>query len=191
MKCKDDDIIIKKPRLLLHTCCTPCLTSVEERLKDDYDVTAYWFNPNIEPLTEHDLRLSVFEKYCKTLGIKYLIEKNDLRASWKKDIDLILRDGEGKSRCQKCIYFRLCQIAKFAADNDYNLFATTLSVSPHKNSKTINMIGEKLATDFQLHFLAADFKKQNGYLRSIELSKKHGLYRQNYCGCLANRVSSV
>ncbi len=191
MKQQNSNYQTKKPKLLLHTCCAPCLTSVEEKLRDKYDITAYWFNPNIEPIAEYHLRLSEFEKYCKAKRIKYLIEKNVFLANWKKDVDHNIRDGEGKIRCQKCIYFRLCQSAKVATENNYDLFATTLSVSPHKNSTAINSIGEELSRSMQINFLTADFKKQNGYLRSIELSKKYYLYRQKYCGCLANHVCSV
>ncbi len=179
-------------KLLLHTCCAPCLTSVHGILKCEYRITAYWFNPNIEPLSESNLRLNTFKNFCDTNKIEYFIEESEQGERWKDFVQSNVNDTkEGGVRCNKCIEFRLKQSAKFAKENEFDLFATTLSVSPHKNASIINNIGNDLSNSSQINFLEANFKKNNGYLRSIELSKQFGLYRQNYCGCLQNKITKV
>lgn len=174
-----------KKFLLLHSCCAPCTTAVYEKLKDDFNITLFWFNPNIEPLTEHEKRLGELKKLSEILKIKLIV--SDQYAAENQNWNLLVRnfanEKEGGTRCNLCIKNRLLNTAKHAKDNNFDYFATTLTVSPHKNSKAINEIGCSISEKLNINFLNNDFKKENGYLRSIELSKKYGLYRQNYCGC--------
>lgn len=175
----------KKKTLLLHSCCAPCTTAVYEKLCSDFDVTLFWFNPNIEPLSEHKKRLSELKRLSKTLKIELIV--NDKYAAENQNWNLLVRnfadEKEGGNRCNLCIKNRLLNAAKCAEDNNFDYFATTLTISPHKNSKMINEIGNDISGKLDIKFLDEDFKKENGYLRSIELSKKYDLYRQNYCGC--------
>lgn len=173
-------------KLLLHTCCAPCLTSVHEQLHDDYDITSFWFNPNIEPLDEHALRLSTLKEYCSqkklpliNFGLEYELQNQEFEKICK-GVELAPEGGE---RCARCIEVRLKETAEYATRHNFALFGTTLSVSPHKDSEMINKIGKAVAAEYGLEFLEADFKKNNGYRRSVEICKELDLYRQNYCGC--------
>ncbi|MFA4995585.1 MAG: epoxyqueuosine reductase QueH [Patescibacteria group bacterium] len=215
----------KKPTLLLHSCCAPCTTAVYEKICNNFNATLFWFNPNIEPFLEYEKRLDELKKLSKILKIELIVD--DKYAAENQNWNLLVRnftdEKEGGNRCRLCIKSRLLSTAKYGKDNNFDYFATTLTISPHKNSKMINEIGKnieaKINADchpeivrpergrrvsgsgnhnpgFQIQaclpvgrsgmtikFLDEDFKKENGYLRSIELSKKYGLYRQNYCGC--------
>lgn len=171
-------------KLLLHCCCGPCASAVVERLKNqgEYDMTLYYFNPNIYPEKEFELRAQQVIKVAKYFGIKYIITDKII------DFTKIEKDlhsaPEGGARCSVCFEMRLGQTAQFAKQNDYDIFATTLTVSPHKNAQLINKIGEQISAKTGIQYLSSDFKKQNGYLRSLQLSKQLDLYRQNYCGCI-------
>ena len=169
-------------KLMLHSCCGPCSTHVIKVLQDKYDLTIIYFNPNIFPFAEYQKRLEEQKRYAKLKGIEVLEGKYD------EDEFLKLAKGhecdkEGGERCSICFEMRLRQAAKAAKQYGCDLFATTLSVSPHKNTKVINEIGEKVARQEGVEFLPENFKKQDGYLDSIKLSKEYNLYRQNYCGC--------
>jgi len=181
-KCKIQN---QKERLLLHACCGPCLSSVYETLaRKEYEISVIWYNPNIEPEEEYQKRLLELKRYCQIENIPLLIPEIDYANEnllWKKSISGLENEPEGGNRCKKCIDFRLKRIADFADMQKYEKVSTTLSVSPHKNAKIINSIGENI---YKEKFLQRDFKKKNGYLKSIQLSKKYKLYRQNYCGCL-------
>lgn len=160
-------------RLLLHTCCCPCFSSVNEQLNYDFDI--FFCNPNIEPGEEYDRRLEELRSYPP---------KGDIRILEGTRAFIELPNvPEGGERCRKCIEYRLNETAKYASENGYNIFATTLTVSPHKNAEMINEIGEEVAKKYNVEYLSSNFKKNNGYLRSLELSKQYNLYRQNYCGC--------
>lgn len=169
-------------KLLLHSCCGPCLSSVYKITDKDFSVTPFWFNPNIEPESEYNLRLEAFNKICKAYKVQPVIEISGNR-DWQNEIRGLEKLPEGGKRCEKCIKFRLKETAKKARKLGYKVFATTLSVSPHKDVEMINKIGKKLADRFEIEFLEADFKENGGYQKSIDLSKKYSLYRQNYCGC--------
>ncbi len=171
----------QKKQLLLHTCCAPCLTAVNEKLNSIFDLTLFWYNPNIEPFSEHEKRLETLNDFAKTSKLKidsFLYDYKLENKLWHEAVLNLENELEGGKRCQKCIEFRLKKTQELASG--YESFTTTLTVSPHKNAEFINELGQKLDYD---KFLIYDFKKANGYLRSIELSRQFGLYRQNYCGC--------
>ena len=171
-----------RPKLLLHSCCGPCSTSVLERLSKYFDIDIYYYNPNIYPEAEYIKRLEEQEKLLKELNIN-LIKGNynyDLFLSTVKGLE---KEKEGGSRCFSCMKMRMENSCLYAKEKGYDFFTTTLSVSSHKNSKMINEIGKELEQKYNIPFLYSDFKKEDGYKRSIELSYKYGLYRQNYCGC--------
>ena len=171
-----------KPKLLLHSCCAPCSSACIERLKEHFDLTVYYYNPNIDGEEEYDKRANEQIRLCKLLGVNCIIEKFSSNDFYDK-VKGLEKEIEGGSRCEKCFTLRLSKTIEFAKANGYDYFATTLTVSPLKNAKLINEIGEKLARGTGLKYLPSDFKKKGGYLRSIELSKEYDLYRQNYCGC--------
>ena len=178
-----------KPTLLLHSCCAPCSSSVLERLCQNFDVTVLYYNPNIYPKQEYDRRLQEQKTFLKKIGIK-MIEGEYNETEYLAAISGKEHLPEKSSRCFCCYQFRLAKTAEFAQKLGFDFFTTTLSVSPHKNAEKINEIGQTLETQTS-KFFAANFKKQNGYLRSLELSKIHNFYRQSYCGCkmslLANK----
>ena len=175
-----------KPKLLLHSCCAPCSTSVIERLKDYFDITILYYNPNIEPLSEYEKRKKEQIKIINTYNIKYVEcdYDNDLFHEMSLGLEGVPERG---IRCHKCYFLRLNYTAKIAKYNNYDYFSTTLTVSPYKLSNVINEIGLKLEKEYNIKYLVNDFKKQNGYKKSIELSKKYNLYRQNYCGCIYSK----
>lgn len=176
--------------MLLHSCCAPCTSGVLWQL-EEYDITLYFYNPNIDTIEEYNLRLSALQDYIKKINnenngnIKIIAEPyNHLEFSEK--IVGLENEKEGGDRCNICFALRLDKTAQFAKDNGYDIFATTLTVSPHKNFETINGIGLKLSNKYNIEYLPSNFKKNNGYLISIQNSKKYGIYRQNYCGCNKN-----
>ncbi len=171
-----------KKKLLLHSCCGPCSTVVIERLKDDYDVCLFYYNPNIEPEEEYQKRKQEEQKVCKHFGVPFIEGEYD-NAGWLEFVKGLEKEKEGGARCAKCFEYRLKKTADYAKENGFDLFATTLSVSPHKNTLLINKIGEDIKNSKKIDFLTENFKKKDGYLRSIQISKELGLYRQNYCGC--------
>ncbi len=168
----------EKPKLLLHCCCAPCSSAVIERIKEFFDITFYYYNPNIFPQEEYVLRQSEFKK----LGVKVVAEQYNheefLRVIKGKE-----NEKEGGIRCQICIAERLDKTFQYAIENGYDVVTTTLSISPHKDCEFINQLGERLQDKYGVKYLHADFKKQNGYLRSIQICKELGIYRQDYCGC--------
>lgn len=176
-------IICIMKKMLLHSCCGPCSTVVIERLKDSFDLTVFYYNPNIEPKEEYEKRKVEQQKVCKKFDVPFVDFDYD-NDGWRKFVAGLENEREGGARCEKCFYYRLNQTAKFAKEHGFDLFATTLSVSPHKNTIVINKVGDEISKLYDLEFLPESFKKKDGYLRSINLSKEFGLYRQNYCGCL-------
>ena len=175
-----------KPTLLLHSCCGPCSSACIERLKDYFKITVIYYNPNIEPLSEYEHRKSEQMRLLKELDIAFLDcdYDNEVFRDLTKNLSL---EPEGGKRCAVCFGIRLKQTAVVAKENNFDYFGTTLTVSPHKNSQLINKIGEKIGEKIGIKFLYSDFKKKDGYKRSIELSKEYNLYRQNYCGCLYSK----
>lgn len=168
-----------KPRLLLHVCCAPCSSGVLPKLKEIFDITLYYYNPNTYPESEYMLRAQQFAKLSDLPLIICDYNHNEFLDYIKGNE----QDAEGETRCQKCIKLRLGQSFKYASINHFDYITTTLSISPHKDAQFINQCGEKLQTKYQSTYLYADFKKEKGYLNSICESKRLDLYRQDYCGC--------
>ncbi|MBW2996611.1 epoxyqueuosine reductase QueH [Candidatus Woesearchaeota archaeon] len=166
-------------KLLLHVCCAPCSTHVIEELKENYDLTLFFYNPNVEPINEYEKRLNEAERYAEAMGIPIIIGDYDI-IDWYNAIQGHENDEEGGERCSICFRFRLNKTAQIAKEKGFDLFTTTLTVSPYKNAEIINKIGKEFD-----NFLEKDFKK--GYMHSVELSKHYNLYRQNYCGCLFSK----
>lgn len=168
--------------LLLHLCCGPCATAVIERLAPDYDLTLYWFNPNIQPAEEFQRRLAAAQELAGRLGLTLQVQTGgeDDFAELARGLE---GEPEGGARCRRCYELRLRQAMLAARAQDIPLVATTLSISPHKPAETINEIGRKLAQELGVAFLEADFKHDGGFQRSVALSQEGGLYRQRYCGC--------
>lgn len=167
-----------KPKLLLHCCCAPCSSAVIERIKEFFDVTFYYYNPNIYPENEYNLRAKEFKK----LGVNVIAEQYD-HNEFLNLVKGVEQETEGGDRCKICIAKRLDETFKFAVENNYDVVTTTLTISPHKDCEFINLLGERLEQKYGIKYLHADFKKQNGYLRSIQICKDLGIYRQDYCGC--------
>jgi epoxyqueuosine reductase len=169
-------------RLLLHACCAPCGTHPFTVLRDTFEVTVYFDNPNIFPESEYRARL----QEIRTLGAKWRFAVEDGAydtAVWMDRIRGLEAESEGGKRCAECFRFRLERASGRALELGMNAFATTLSVSPHKNAALINQIGSEIAESSGVAFFAADFKKQDGFRKSCDLSREEGLYRQSYCGC--------
>lgn len=182
------NISIKK-KLLLHACCAPCSTAVLERISEYFDITIFFYNPNITEKEEYEKRLNEIENFVKNINnknIKVLRGKYNPKDFFDMAVGLENEKERGK-RCYKCYELRLRETAKVAEELKFDFFTTTLSISPYKNSKWLNEIGERLNSEYTPTYLYADFKKKNGYKRSIELSQKYGLYRQDYCGCIYSK----
>lgn len=177
-----------KPSLLLHTCCAPCSSSVIERLNEYFDITVFYYNPNIEPYEEYLKRkeeqkrfLNVLNKDIKFMDCDY---ENEEFKRISKGLEYL---SEGGYRCHECYKLRLLKTAQMASENQFDYFGTTLTVSPYKNSQILNAIGKEISENLNIKYLYSDFKKKEGYKRSIELSKEYNLYRQDYCGCLYSK----
>lgn len=177
-------------KLLLHSCCGPCSSSVIERLRDYFDITVIYYNPNIEPKEEYEKRKSEQLRLLNELGIKFM-DIDYLNNEYHEKVKGYENEPENGLRCPLCFELRLDKTASKAKENNFDYFGTTLTVSPHKNSKIINEIGLKLEEKYGVKFLLSDLKKEDGYKRSIELSKKYDLYRQDYCGCLYSKGVNV
>ncbi len=179
------------PTLLLHSCCAPCSSSVLERLNSFFQITILYYNPNIDPEEEYDKRKEEEKRFLSLFPSKYPISFLDCdydRNSFYEAVKGFEHCKEGEERCYRCYQLRLEKTAKEAQKNHFDYFGTTLSISPYKNSNWINEIGFSLAKKYQISYLPADFKKKNGYQRSIELSQKYQLYRQDYCGCIYSKL---
>ena len=180
----------EKPKLLLHACCAPCSSAVIERLKDVFDVMVYYYNPNIDTADEYTARAEELKRLCKAFSLPAVIEKYD-PAIFYETVKGYEDLPEGDKRCFLCYELRLKYAAKYAKEHNFDYFTTTLTISPLKNAEKLNAIGYKTQEEFKVKFLPSDFKKRNGYYRSIELSKEFGLYRQNYCGCVFSKNKNV
>ncbi len=184
------------PRLLLHTCCAPCASYVLEYLTEFYDITCYFYNPNITSEKEYKKRADELLKLVSNMPKKHSISV--IIEDYNKEPFLELSKGlegieEGGERCFKCYSERLFKTAEYMRDNrnEYDVFATTLTVSPHKNAPKLNLFGNLAEQRFKVRYLPSDFKKRDGYKRSIELSHLYGLYRQNFCGCIYSEEKAL
>ncbi len=180
----------KKPKLLLHACCAPCSSYVLEYLSSIFDITLFYYNPNISPRDEYDTRYSELHRLVLDMGLSENIKFEE--AEYTPELFLQIASGleelpEGGERCKRCYALRLRATAEKAKKGGYDYFTTTLSISPYKNAQWLCEIGGQLASEFGVEYLYSDFKKKNGYKRSIELSQKYGLYRQDYCGCIYSK----
>ena len=235
--------LLKKPSLLLHACCAPCSSYVIEALSNIFDITIYYYNPNIHPETEYTRRLTELQNFLQKfipaltnkvtlIAAPYNPEDFFIATNSRKEIELQTENERGE-RCRRCYFLRMKKAYEFAKANSFDFFTTTLSISPYKDSKMINEIGYELENSYStipgtsqktlvpaakniitksnistralekisaqeiqsisyrpstgLHYLPADFKKHNGFLRSLEISKEYGLYRQDYCGCIYSK----
>lgn len=178
------------PKLFLHSCCAPCSSYTLEYLSNYFDITVYYFNPNISPKAEFDKRYTEQKRLIDALPSKHPIKL--VRGEYDYNDFLEIAKGyedvpEGGERCFRCYRMRLESTAKLAKEQGFNYFCTTLSISPLKNSQKINEIGYKVAEKYGIKWLPSDFKKKEGYKRSIELSREYQLYRQNFCGCVFSK----
>ncbi|HNT30726.1 MAG TPA: epoxyqueuosine reductase QueH [bacterium] len=169
--------------LLLHVCCAPCSTTALERLCTEFSVTAFFYNPNIHPAGERKKRIEEFTRLMTEMTIPYFVDDDDER-HWFERTQGLEREPEGGARCLVCYKMRLEKTARIAKEAGMDFFATTLTLSPLKKAEVINETGQQLAQHYNLSYYDSNFKKQDGFRRSVELSGEHGLYRQDYCGCV-------
>ncbi len=175
------------PSLLLHCCCAPCSSYVLEYLTQYFCISVYFYNPNIYPAAEYSHRVAEIRRLVQELPALHKVEVIEGLFDTQTFYETVKgheKDAEGGERCALCFNLRLEAAAKVAKERQFDYFTTTLTISPLKNATVLNNIGEKLGEQYGVTFLPSDFKKKGGYLRSIELSKIHNLYRQNYCGCV-------
>ena len=182
----------KTPTLLIHSCCAPCSSYVLEYLSKYFYITIYYYNPNLDSIEEFEKRANEQIRLINEMNlekpVKCIIEKYD-NSEFEEAINGLRDEAEGGNRCFKCYNLRLEKTCKYALENNFDYFTTTLSISPYKNSTKLNEIGEAFQEKYGINYLYADFKKKDGYKRSIELSKKYNLYRQDYCGCIYSKKS--
>ncbi len=164
-------------KLLLHVCCAPCSTHAIVEMQKEYEVTLLFSNSNIYPKEEYEKRLAEAKKISKIYGLPLVVDEYD-HESWLNEIKGLENEPEKGLRCEKCYEYNLSRTATYAIEHGFDSFTTTLTISPHKDSPTIFRIGKRLGS-----FLEKDFKKMDGFQKSTLLSKEHGLYRQDYCGC--------
>lgn len=178
------------PRLLLHSCCAPCSSYVLEYLSRYFEITVYYYNPNIFPEEEYEKRVEEQKRLIFAMDfihpVSFIAAPYEPEAFYR-EVKGRETDPEGGERCLKCYELRLRAAAAMAAGKGYDYFTTTLTISPLKRADRLNEIGERLAAEYGVAFLPSDFKKKNGYKRSVELSEEYGLYRQDYCGCVYSR----
>lgn len=182
------------PRLLLHSCCAPCSSYVLEYLSQYFDITVYYYNPNIFPEQEYEARVKEQERLIREMDLSRPVGFIAGEYAPQDFFDAAKgheKDPEGGERCIKCYELRLKHAAEAARQGAYDYFTTTLSISPLKNAQWLNEIGVRLAGEYAVPYLVSDFKKKNGYKRSVELSAMYGLYRQDYCGCVYSQAEAA
>ena len=180
------EAVQRVPTLLIHSCCAPCSSYVLEYLSEYFKITVFYYNPNIYPESEYTKRILEQQKLIRDMKFRYPV--SFLAGKYDKEKFYEMAAGmedlkEGGARCMKCYELRLSEAARQAAAGGFEYFTTTLSISPMKNAQKLNEIGLRVGEEYGVKYLVSDFKKKNGYKRSIELSKEYGLYRQDYCGC--------
>ena len=182
------------PTLFLHVCCAPCSSAVLEELSEHFEITVFYYNPNIFPETEETLRFEELKRLVSEMPFRHPVHL--VRGVYEPDrffeaVRGLENEKEGGKRCEACFRLRLYEAAKTAKAGGFDYFTTTLTISPLKNAALLNAIGEEAGEKAGIPFLPSDFKKKGGYQRSIELSKEYGLYRQDYCGCVFSRQEAA
>ena len=178
------------PKLLMHSCCAPCSSYCLEYLSQYFSITVLFYNPNISPETEYNKRVDEIRRLIDGLPVNNkvsLIEGRYLPSEFYNSVKGLEKEPEGGKRCHVCYELRLREAAITAKELGFDYFTTTLSISPLKDAEKLNEIGKKLSDEYGVAYLYSDFKKKNGYKRSIELSREYNLYRQNFCGCVFSR----
>ena len=178
------------PRLLIHSCCAPCSSYCLEVLSQYFEVTVFYYNPNIYPPEEYTMRVTEQDRFVQEFPSKHKI--SFVEGAYDTDKFYAMAKGmehlpEGGERCFACYELRLRESAEYAKSNGFDFFTTTLSISPLKNAQKLNEIGAKLEEEYGVRYLYSDFKKQNGYKRSTEISNEYEIYRQYYCGCVYSK----
>ena len=170
-------------KVLLHDCCAPCGAQVIQELqKDGHEVSVYFFNPNIYPEEEYLVRFEEMKKYCKKNKVQLIVNQYD-HDEWLDRVKGHETDKEGGERCKLCFMYRLSEVAQKAMEEGFESFATTLTISPHKNAEIINQIGHELADFYNLRFIDTVWRKNEGFKKSCKISEEEGFHRQDYCGC--------
>lgn len=184
--CSEDNV----PKLLLHSCCAPCSSYCLELLSEYFEITVFYYNPNIYPPEEYVMRVEEQRRFIRDFPAKHRISFVEGDYDTQKFYEMargMEHLKEGAKRCFACYELRLRESAEFAKKNGFDFFTTTLSISPMKNAQKLNEIGEKLEKEYQVAYLYSDFKKKNGYKRSTEISNEYEMYRQYYCGCIFSK----
>ena len=184
----------RKPKVLLPVCCAPCSSHVLELLSNEYDITVYFYNPNITDNDEYDKRFGELERFVGEAPFATDVKTVD--GGYDSKIFFEMSKGmeelpERGARCYQCYKLRMEEAARYAQLNGYDVFTTSLSISPHKNANWINEIGALCQEKYGVDYMYSDFKKKNGYTRSIQLSKEYSLYRQDYCGCIFSKRNKI
>lgn len=183
----------RKPSLLLHVCCAPCSSYCLEYLSEFFDITVFFYNPNISPESEYLFRLSEEKRYISEKELNSpvkIIEGEYNPGVFFEAAKGLEKEPEGGARCEKCFRLRLDKTAQTAKRHGFDCFTTTLTISPLKNAALLNGLGAELGEKYGVSWLPSDFKKRGGYKRSVELSREFNLYRQNYCGCVFSKAES-
>ncbi len=184
--CSEKDV----PSLLLHSCCAPCSSYCLEVLSQYFNVTVFYYNPNIYPPEEYSMRVVEQERFINEFPAKHpirFVEGNYDTAKFYEMAKGMEDIKEGGERCFACYELRLSETVEYAKEHGFDFFTTTLSISPLKNAEKLNEIGKKLEEEYEVKYLFSDFKKQNGYKRSTEISNEYEMYRQYYCGCVYSK----
>ena len=178
------------PSLYLHSCCAPCSSYVLEYLSEYFHITLFYYNPNISPEAEYQKRVQEQKRFIANLPARHPIKFKEgpyTPQTFYEAVKGLEHLPEGGERCFICYELRLREAARLAKQSNFDYFTTTLTISPLKNAAKLNELGQKIGSEYGISYLPSDFKKRNGYKRSIELSAEYGLYRQNYCGCVFSR----
>lgn len=181
-------------RLLLHACCAPCSSYCIEYLSNYFPITIFYYNPNIDTEEEYNKRVNELKRFVSEFKTKYpvdVIDLGHLQEEYNKEVVGLENEPERGARCLKCYELRLRKSFVYAKEHNYDYITTTLTLSPLKNSKVINEIGKKLEDEYDFKYLYSDFKKKEGYKRSIVLSREYNLYRQDYCGCKYSKNKKI
>lgn len=177
--------------LLLHSCCAPCSSACLERLAPVFSVTVFFYNPNMDTAEEYLRRKEEEIRFLNETGLAAFLDCDYSPEDYRAATSGLEGEPEGGARCRECFRLRLTKTAERAKADGFDYFATTLTLSPLKNAALINALGEEIGREHGVFYLPSDFKKRNGYLRSVELSKEHSLYRQNYCGCVYSKRTAA